>query len=47
MAKFVGRVCVATTVIEMITIKLTTKTLSIFTMCFISVPPPTDEGPEA
>lgn len=47
MAKFVGRVCVATTVIKMITIKLTTKTLSIFTMCFLSVSPPTDEGPEA
>lgn len=39
MAKFVGIVVIAvvTTVVKMITIKLTTKTLSIFTMCFIFI----------
>lgn len=47
MAKFVGKVCVTTTVIKMITLKLATKTLSIFTLSLIFVPPPTDEGPGA
>lgn len=49
MATFVEIVVVAvvTTVIKMLTIKLTTKALSIFTVRFIFVPPSTDEETEA